>query len=142
MQDAHQVTLSFDLFRDYICESRGEFSVCKNAYVATLSGWFGDRGGAYLASGRPVVQQETGFSEHLPCGRGLFAVRTVDEAAAAIEEINSDYDRQSQSAREIAMEYLEAGKVLERLLDQVGVDRKSTRLNSSHIQKSRMPSSA
>ncbi len=121
VRDAHEVTISFDSFRDYIRASMGEFSVCKNAYVATRSGWFSDRSAAYLAAGRPVVMQDTGFGTHLPCGRGLFAVRTVSEAAEALGEIAGDYDRHSAGATEIAREYLDAGKVLGRFLDDLGV---------------------
>lgn len=121
VRDAHAVTLSFDSFQEYIRASRGEFSVCKHVFVATHSGWFSDRSAAYLASGRPVVLQDTGFSVHLPCGRGLFAVRTVDEAAAALDEINSDYHRHTQWAREIGCEYLEATKVLGRFLRELGL---------------------
>jgi len=75
----------------------------------------------YLVSGRPVVLQETGFSDHLPTGRGLFAVRTVDEAAAAIDEIDRDYERQSMWARELAVEYLDARKILAQFLDGLGI---------------------
>ncbi|HXK33325.1 MAG TPA: hypothetical protein VNM91_04835 [Dehalococcoidia bacterium] len=120
-RDAHAVTISFDSFRDYIAGSKGEFSVCKNGYVATNSGWFSDRGAAYLASGRPVVQQETGFSAHLPCGEGLFAVRDVDEAAAAIDEVERDYQRHARRAREIARERLDATVVLGGFLRELGV---------------------
>src|SRR5205807_10192129 len=105
LRDGHAVTASFDSYADYLRTSRGEFSVCKNVFVATNSGWFSDRSAAYLASGRPVVLQETGFSAHLPCGRGLFAVRTVEEAAEAIGEIDSNYEDHSKHAREIAIEY-------------------------------------
>jgi hypothetical protein len=119
--DAHAVSISLDSFWAYIGNSRGEFSVCKNVFVATNSGWFSDRAAVYLASGRPVVMQETGFSAHLPCGVGLFAVRTVDEAAAAINEINSDYERHSSAAREIAAEFLDARQVLGRFLRQLGI---------------------
>jgi glycosyltransferase involved in cell wall biosynthesis len=108
--------VTFDSYRDYIAGSSAEFSVCKSAYVSTNSGWFSDRSAAYMASGRPVVMQETGFSQHLPCGEGLFAPRTVDEAAAAMEEIRSDYRRHSKRAREIAAEHLDARKVLTNLL--------------------------
>lgn len=121
LRDAHAVTASFDSFRRYIQTSRGEFSVCKHGYVATRSAWFSDRSSAYLASGRPVVLQETGFSAHLPCGEGLFAVRTPDEAALAIEEVSADYKRHANAARDIALEYLDAPKVLGRLLDEIGV---------------------
>ena len=123
IRKSHQVTASFDEFTEYIRSSRGEFTVCKNVFVATNSGWFSDRSAAYLASGRPVVMQDTGFSSHLPCGEGLFAVQSVEEAAAAINEITGDYARHSKRAREIAGEYLDAPKVIARLLDQIGVGR-------------------
>ncbi len=121
VRDAHKVTLSFDSFCNYIRTSSGEFSVCKHVFVAMNSGWFSDRSAAYLASGRPVVLQDTGFSDHLPCGRGLFAVQTVDEAAAAIKVITRQYKQHAQWAREIAMEYLDATKVLRRFLGELGL---------------------
>ena len=121
LRDSHEVTITFDAWADYICQSRGEFSVCKNVFVATNSGFFSDRSAVYLASGRPVVMQDTGFSAHLPCGDGLFAVRSVEEAAAAIDEINGDYARHSKTAREIASEYLDAPRVIRKLLHEVGL---------------------
>jgi hypothetical protein len=121
VRDAHQVTESFDTYQSYLRLSRGEFSVCKNVFVATNSGWFSDRSAAYLACGRPVVLEETGFSRHLPCGRGLIAVRTVKEAAAALDEIAGDYQRHSRWARELAREHLEARVVLTRFLDEIGM---------------------
>lgn len=121
VQNGSCVTVSFDSFKEYIGTSKGEFSVCKNVFVTTNSGWFSDRSAAYLASGRPVVLQDSGFSDHLPCGRGLFAVRTVDEAAAAINEINRDYERHSKWAREIAIEYLDAPKLLGKFLRELGI---------------------
>jgi hypothetical protein len=119
--DAHRVTRTVASFGDYIRSSRGEFSVCKNGFVATRTGWFSDRSAAYLASGRPVVMQETGFSEHLPVGRGLFAVGTVEEAAAAIDAINERFDDHRRWAREIAEEHLSARTVLGHFLDELGV---------------------
>lgn len=116
-----EVTATFDSYRRYIADSRGEFSVNKNVYVATNSGFFSERSAAYLASGRPVVMQDTGFSEHLPCGAGLFAVDNVEEAAEAIQAVNCDYARQSKCAREIALEYLDTRVVLGRFLEEVGV---------------------
>ncbi|MEO5579032.1 MAG: hypothetical protein ABIR58_00120 [Gemmatimonadaceae bacterium] len=121
IEDPHEVTRSFDSFVDYIHGSRGEFSVCKSGYVRLNTGWFSDRGAAYLASGRPVVQQDTGFGAHLPCGHGLFAVRDVDEAAAAIDAIAGDYERHAAWAREIAAEYLDAPKVLAEMLRDLGI---------------------
>ncbi len=121
VRNAHAVTTTCDSYWKYIRTSKGEFSSCKNVFVATNSGWFSDRSAAYLASGRPVVLQDTGFGSHLPCGRGLFAVRAVDEAAAAIDEINGDYERHSRRARDIAIEYLDAPKVLGSFLGELGV---------------------
>jgi hypothetical protein len=119
--DAQDATLTFDNWRGYIQASRGEFSVCKNYFVVTNSGAFSDRAAAYLASGRPVVMQETGFSAHLPCGRGLFAVRNLDEAAGAINEIQGDWENHSRWAREIAVDYLDTDRVLSKFLDDLGL---------------------
>jgi len=121
IRDAHKVTVSVDSYRAYILASKGEFSACKHVCVATNSGWWSDRSAAYLASGRPVVMQETGFSRHLPCGRGLFAVSTLDEAATAIDEINGDYERHAKWARDIANEYLDSQKVLGKFLRELGI---------------------
>ncbi len=121
IRDAQEVTLSFDSFREYVSASKGEFSVCKNVFVATRSGWFSDRSAAYLASGRPVILQDTGFSTHLPCGRGLFAVQTAEEAALAIEAITEDYDSHSKWAKNISREYLEATTVLRKFLCELGI---------------------
>ena len=121
VRDSFPVTLSFDRWREYIGASRGEFSVCKNVFVATNSGFFSDRSAVYLASGRPVVMQETGFSAHLPCGEGLFAVRSVEEAGSAISEIQGNWERHSKAAREIAVEYLDASRVLGQFLKELGV---------------------
>jgi hypothetical protein len=121
LNDAHAVTRSVGSYASYISSSAGEFAVCKQVFVATRSGWFSDRSAAYLASGRPVVLQDTGFASRLPCGEGLFAVRDADEAAAAIERIRSDPARQEAAARELAREHLDARVVLPRLLDEIGV---------------------
>jgi hypothetical protein len=121
LRNAHEVTLTFDGYWQYIRESRAEFSVCKNVFVDTNSGWFSDRTAAYLACGRPAVIQETGFSGHLPCGEGLFCVRDVHEAAEAISEIESDYSRHSRAAREIACDYLDARRVIAGVLEVVGL---------------------
>jgi glycosyltransferase involved in cell wall biosynthesis len=119
--DAHAVTASIDSFRRYIDTSAGEFSVCKNVFVATGCGWFSDRSAAYLAHGRPVVIQDTGIREHLPCGNGLFAVGSTEEAAEAINRITADYRRHSAAARRLAEEHLDTRVVLKRFLAQIGV---------------------
>jgi hypothetical protein len=121
VRNSYDVSMSVESFRQYLSQSQGEFSVSKNVYVATHTGWFSDRSAAYLATGRPVVLQDTGFSEHLPCGRGLFAVRTADEAAAAIEDIRGNYQRHCIWAHEIAAEYLSAPKVLGGMLRELGI---------------------
>lgn len=121
VRSAREVTLSFDSYLEYIQNSAGEFSVCKHVYVETHSGWFSDRSAVYLTAGRPVVLQDTGFSEHLPCGRGLFAVETVEDAAAAMNAIRGNYNLHAKAAREIASECLDTQKVLGSLLSSLNV---------------------
>lgn len=121
LKNAHQVTLTFDSFTDYIFASRGEFTVCKNGFIDTNSGWFSDRSAVYLACGRPVVMEDTGFSKHLPSGKGLYAVRTVEEAAQALQEITNDYMSNSEAARQIAVKNLDASKVLKTFLIDLNV---------------------
>ena len=108
-------------YREYVFGSAGEFTVAKEQYVAPRSGWFSDRSACYLAAGRPVVTQDTGFGKFVPTGNGLFAYSTLDEAAAAIEAIAANYDHHSAAAREIAREYFDAERLLSRMLDQVGL---------------------
>jgi hypothetical protein len=120
LQNSFGVTVSYDAFRDYIFASRGEFSPQEHLRC-NQQRRVSDRTAAYLASGRPVVMQETGFSEHLPCGEGLFAVRNAAEAATALAEIQGNYERHSKRAREIAREYLDAPKVLSKFLSALGI---------------------
>ena len=102
-------------------QSAGEFSVCKNIFVENQTGWFSDKSAAYLANSKPVVLQDTGFSRCLPCGEGLFAYNTPVEAENAIEEICSSYNKHSESALEVAREYLSTEKVLTKLLNEDGL---------------------
>ena len=111
----------FGAYREYIQASRGEFTVAKDQNVRLRSGWFSERDACYLASGKPVVAQDTGFGNVLPTGEGLFAVNDVDEAAAAIEAINSDYERHCRTARAIAEEFFDAPAVATRFLEEVGL---------------------
>ncbi len=117
------LTLSRDIgpYRDYIMESRGEFTVAKDQNVRMRSGWFSDRSACYLAAGRPVVTQDTGFGNILPTGEGLFAFNTMDQILAAFDAIRSDYSRHSRAARAIAQEYFRAETVLSRLLADLGL---------------------
>jgi hypothetical protein len=121
VRDAQEVTISYDAYRKYIVQSRGEFSVSKNIFVELQTGWFSDRSAAYLASGRPVVLQDTGFSAHLPVGGGLFAVNDLQQAEAAITEIESDYAWHSRRAREIAGDCLDSGVILKKFLHDLGI---------------------
>jgi hypothetical protein len=114
--DPLQVTATSHSYCEYIARSRGEFSVAVNLEVKSKSGWFSDRTAAYLASGKPVIVQDTGFSELLPCGEGLFAFQTADDVVAAVEEIEKDYGRNCVAARRIAEEYFDSDKVLRAIL--------------------------
>ncbi len=115
--DAMQVSRTPADYRDFIHRSRAEFGVAKHAYVANRSGWFSDRTECYLASARPALVQDTGWTAHLPSGEGLLAFTNVDEALAGIERINADYDRHARHALEIAREHFDAARILPRLLE-------------------------
>ena len=95
--------------------------MAKDQNIRLCSGWFSDRSACYLAAGRPVITQETGFSKVLPTGQGLFAFRGLDDVLSAMDTIRSDYVRQSRAAREIASEYFAAEKVAGTLLEQAGL---------------------
>lgn len=122
LRNAHDVTISYDSFLKYVYASQGEFSVCKHGYVETNSGWFSDRSAIYLACGRPVIMEETGFSRHLPTGKGLYAVRSVEQASQALQEISDDYARHSEAARQIAVKHLDALHVLRSFLLELNVN--------------------
>jgi len=108
-------------YQEYIQRSRAEFMVAKGMYVQTQSGWFSDRSICYLASGRPVLAQDTGISQLYPTGEGLLTFTTLDEAIAGVEEVTRAYARHSRAARALAEEYFDSDVVLPRLLEQLGV---------------------
>ena len=110
-----------DKYREYIQRSRGEFTVTKEQVVRPRTGWFSDRSCTFLAAGRPVITQETGFSKFLPTGKGLFGFLTMDEILAAVDVIESDYEGSCKAAREIAQEYFAAEKVLGKLMSEAGL---------------------
>jgi len=116
--DPTEVSRSPWTYQQFITGSIGEFSVAKHAYVVTRSGWFSDRSASYLASGRPVVVEDTGFSRNIPCGKGLMAFKTPAEAKRAVEEILTDSTAQGVAARALAEEYFDATKVLTELLER------------------------
>lgn len=108
-------------YHRYIQESKGEFTVAKDQNIRLRSGWFSDRSACYLASGRPVVTQETGFSNTLPTGEGLYSFVSLHDAADALNAIEADYESNRKAAREIAREYFAADRVLSSLLERSGL---------------------
>jgi hypothetical protein len=116
-----EVTSRPAFYRQYVSGSAGEFSCTKGGYAGTRCGWFSDRSACYLAAGRPVILQATGFEDLLPTGEGLFAVSTVEEAAEAIKAVRKEYARHSAAAREIARAHLDSDKLVMRLLTEAGI---------------------
>ncbi len=117
LRDARGISAAIEPYRKYIQQSRGEWSVAKNAYVKMHSGWFGDRSAAYLASGRPVILQATGYERWLPTGEGAFAFATLEESLEALDHINTDYRRHCRAARGLAADHFDARNVLNCLLE-------------------------
>jgi hypothetical protein len=111
----------FGAYPAYIQGSRAELTVAKDQNVRLRSGWFSERDACYLASGKPVVAQDTGFSRILPTGAGLFAFTTAAEVLEAVGAINADYARHCAAARAIAEEYFDAPRVAARLLADIGL---------------------
>lgn len=126
---------TFGAYPAFIRNSRAEFTVAKDQNVRLRSGWFSERDACYLASGKPVIAQDTGFSNILPTGEGLFAFSTSDEAVAAIDAINVDYERHCRAARAIAEEYFEASSVARRLLEQVDRSQPAKHEEVSNLQR-------
>jgi hypothetical protein len=120
VRDPLEVTRDLWTYRNYIQRSLGEFSVAKEGYVKSRSGWFSERTACYLASGRPAVVQNTGFPRHVPIGRGLCTFSSSDEALGGIESVLADPIGHARAARDLAVEFFEAKRVLGRLLDEIG----------------------
>jgi len=119
--DPLPVSADIDTYRAFIAGSRGEFTVAKDIYVRTRSGWFSDRAVCYLAAGRPAITMGTGFGGHYPVGDGLFEFATHDEALAAIDAIAGNYRRHGRAARDLAREYFGGERVVGALLAEVGL---------------------
>lgn len=117
------VDLSIDYwrYRDYIADSKGEFTVAKDQYVRLRTAWFSDRSACYLAAGRPVITQETGFTKLYGGRDGLLAFKSLGEIIEAVKSINADYAKHSRAACAIASEVFDAGKVLRKLLNSAGI---------------------
>jgi hypothetical protein len=117
--DPAVVAGSPDSYRSFVQESHAEFGIAKSGYVLSRCGWFSDRSACYLASGRPVIAQDTGFTSFIECGEGLLPFRTEEDAIAAVAAVQRDYPRHAAAARRIAEEYFDSDQVLGRLLAQV-----------------------
>jgi glycosyltransferase involved in cell wall biosynthesis len=109
-----------DDYRRFLQGSKGELGIAKSGYVESQCGWFSDRSVCYLACGRPVVAQETGFSRVVPTGKGLFAFSAIEEALEAIEQVSLDYRKHCRHARDLAEAHFRSDRVLGQLLDSVG----------------------
>lgn len=121
VRNAVEASLTLDRYLDYIRNSAGEFSVVKEVYRAMAVGWFSDRSAAYLALGRPVVIEDNGLEGLLPSGEGLFLVNSVEEAAEAISRVRAEPQRHALAARRLAVEHLDAEKVLSAFLSELGL---------------------
>jgi hypothetical protein len=119
--DAGAISGTLEDYRSYLQGSRGEFSVAKNVYVDTRSGWFSCRSVCYLAAGRPVVTQDTGWTSHVATGEGLFGFTTLENAVGAVDQVERDYDHHCEAARKIAETYFDSDLVLGELLARIGV---------------------
>jgi hypothetical protein len=119
--DPQEVAADPEEFRRYLQGAGAEFSVAQGIYVETQSGWFSDRTVRYLASGKPTLVQDTGFSRHYPVGEGLVPFRTLEQAVAGAEQIVCNYDRHCRAARSLAEAYFDSDKVLSRLAEEIGI---------------------
>jgi len=117
----HDLSVDYWLYRDYVRRSKGEFTVAKDQYVRLNTGWFSDRSACYLAAGRPVIIQETGFTKIYGGDAGLLSFRSLGEIVDAARMIKADYAKHSRAARNLAREVFEAEKVLRSLLERAGV---------------------
>jgi hypothetical protein len=116
--DPQIVCPDLDSYRRYVESSKAEWSVAKHGYVVGQPGWFSCRSACYLAAGRPAVVQNTGFETVLPVGEGLLSFSTVDEAVAAIQQVEGNYARHAKAARAIAEAYFDSNLVLARLITE------------------------
>lgn len=121
LADPKQVAGDPFAFRDYVQGSGAEFSVAQQIYVETKSGWFSDRTVRYLASGKPVLIEDTGIQSRYPVGSGLLTFSSLEEAAQAAEEIQRDYPTHARSARHIAETFFDSHIVLSELLERAGI---------------------
>lgn len=119
--DSLAVSATPESYRSYVQHSRGEWTVAREQYTRARTGWFSDRSACYLAAGRPVITEDTGFGKFLPTGTGLFAFSTTDEAVSAVEQVESDRERHGRAAHQIAREYFDAERVVGSLMERAGL---------------------
>lgn len=119
--DPTRLSDNYEQYRTYVRRSKAEFTVAKDQYVRLRTGWFSDRSACYLAAGRPVIMQDTGFTKHYGGDAGLFAFSSLGEIAEAVKMINADYAHHARAARAIAREFFDSGKVLSSLLERAGI---------------------
>jgi hypothetical protein len=134
MRDPLAVTRTPWTYQRYIAQSNAEFSIAKQAYVSTCGGWFSERSACYLASGRPVILEDTGFSQYLPSGEGLLSFRDADGAAAAIDGLMTRHDVHCRRAREIAGEYFDAHVVLSQIIEQAAMSREDALVDCANAE--------
>ena len=115
----HEKVANFTEYARFVKTSFAEFSIAKETYVKSNSGWFSGRSACYLAAGRPVVAQETGWSKYLPIGNGLFAFNDMDSALKAIKCVASDGEKHSKAAIEIARDYFDSKVVLTEMISRL-----------------------
>jgi hypothetical protein len=113
-------TGTLEAYRDFIAGSRADLGIAKHAYVASRCGWFSDRSTCFLAAGRPVLHQDTGFGDWLPAGAGVLSFSDMGDLLEALRAVDADYDRHARAARAVAAEHFEAATVVERMLDDAG----------------------
>jgi hypothetical protein len=130
VRDAREISANLSTYKTYVTGSKGEFSVAKQAYVKTRSGWFSDRSVCYLAAGRPGILQDTGFSDWLVTGSGVLAFSSLESAVDCIERVNANYSAHCLAARELAEQIFSYKVVLPRLLE--------TAIKQVKIQKSKV----
>jgi hypothetical protein len=114
-----EISSSFDRHEAYLRNSSAEFSAAKGGYVLSQGGWFSDRSVCYLASGRPVVLQETGISRTLPVGEGLLVFRDAAEAVRCCHRVMENFSEQQAAARRLAETYLDSKVVIQSLLNRI-----------------------
>jgi len=116
-----RMSVDYWLYHDYIQRSKAEFTVAKDQYVRLNTGWFSDRSACYLAAGRPVITQDTGFTKNYGGKEGLLSFRTLHEIADGVKKIKADYAKHSRAACALAREVFEAETVLKSVLDRAGI---------------------